>query len=68
MKPRRGGGGGEYIWCEGYKIVECSAKFFQEDRMCTFNWLLCIFLIFFVVIFLLFDSFLLYTLLLYFEL
>ena len=31
-----GGGGGDartgtFIWCEGNKIVECSAKFFKED-------------------------------------
>ena len=29
MKPR-GGGGGTNGWCEGNKIVECSAKFFKE--------------------------------------
>ena len=23
-------GGGTYVWCEGNKIVECSAKFFKE--------------------------------------
>ena len=28
MKPR--GAGGTYVWCEGNKIVECSAKFFKE--------------------------------------
>ena len=22
---------GTFIWCEGNKIVECSAKFFKED-------------------------------------
>ena len=31
-----GGGGGRagtgtFIWCEGNKIVECSANFFKED-------------------------------------
>ena len=26
--------GGTYIWCEGNKIVEWSAKFFKEDWKC----------------------------------
>ena len=30
-----GGGGGAYIWFEGNKIVECSAKTFKEEWMCT---------------------------------
>ena len=28
-------GAGAYIWSEGNKIVECSAKSFKEDWMCT---------------------------------
>ena len=28
-------GGRTYSWCEGNKIVECSAKFSKEDWMCT---------------------------------
>ena len=42
----RGGVGGGYIWCGGYKIVECSAKFFQEDWMHLLNFLCCNFLLF----------------------
>ena len=30
-----GGGTRTFFWCEGNKIVECSAKFFKEDWMCT---------------------------------
>ena len=30
MRETEGGRGGTYVWCEGNKIVECSAKFFKE--------------------------------------